>query len=325
MSYLVPRFGEVAADAPHYESFYLTATHPERPVSYWIRHTVHQVPGAVPTASVWFTAFGPGGPRAAKSTVSRPTVQQPLGLVVAGSGSIDPLGARGAVEVPGLSASWDLEFRDRAAPFSHLSKPWMYRTALPRTKSTSPAPDQSVHGTVTVDGETVALDGWRGMVGHNWGSEHAHRWVWLRGAGFAEDPDGWLDVVLGRIKVAGLTTPWVANGIAELGGVRHRVGGALRYPLVAERDDGCDLVLGASGLRLEVAVAAPRELSVGWLYADPRGGTHQVRNCSIAGLQVTATAADGTVRTLRTAHGGVYELGSVTPDPELVVQPFGDG
>ncbi len=58
------------------------------------------------------------------------------------------------------------------------------------------------------------------MVGHNWGAQHAERWIWLHGAGFAEDQDAWIDVALGRIKVGPLTTPWIANGALCLGGER---------------------------------------------------------------------------------------------------------
>ncbi len=36
---------------------------------------------------------------------------------------------------------------------------------------------------VTIDGERIELDAWPGMVGHNWGAEHAERWIWIHGAG----------------------------------------------------------------------------------------------------------------------------------------------
>lgn len=325
MTYLEPRFGGVPAGAPHYESFYLTASHPTERTAVWIRHTVHQVPGEAATASVWFTLFGPDGPRAAKVTVPSVAVHRPRGIVVDGLAEVDLDHATGALSVSGTDVAWDLQLRDPAPPLSHLSKPWMYTAPVPRTKSTSPAPDLRISGTVTVDGTTIALDGWRGMLGHNWGTEHAHRWIWLRGASFVEQPDAWLDVVIGRIKVGPVVVPWVANGVLELDGVRHRVGGARRYPRVTERPDGCDLVLGAPGLAITAAVQAPRELSVGWRYADPGGGEHQVRNCSVAGLALTLTGKDGRARTLSTPDGGVYELGSHEFDPALVMQPYADG
>ena len=66
------RFPSVPGGAGHYESFYLKACDPERPLGAWIRYTVHKRPGAAPTGSLWFTLFGPDGPRAAKVTVPGP-------------------------------------------------------------------------------------------------------------------------------------------------------------------------------------------------------------------------------------------------------------
>jgi hypothetical protein len=165
------------------------------------------------------------------------------------------------------------------------------------------------------------------MLGHNWGAEHAHRWIWLRGASFDEDPDAWLDVVIGRIKVGPLVVPWIANGVLALNGgkARHRVGGLGRRVRVRERRDGCDLVLPGRDLGLTVHVSAPLEASVGWEYADPSGARHQVRNCSTAGLTLDIRRTQRGGAQLSTAHGGVYELGSAEFDPSVPIQPDPDG
>ena len=39
------------------------------------------------------------------------------------------------------------------------------------------------------------------MIGHNWGSEHAERWVWLEGTGFEGSPDTYFDAGAARIKL----------------------------------------------------------------------------------------------------------------------------
>ena len=177
------------------------------------------------------------------------------------------------------------------------------------------------------------------MVGHNWGSEHAERWIWLHGVGFAEDPEAWLDVALGRVRVAGRLTPWIASGVLSLGARRYRVGGLTARGLrVAEAADGCRLtVTGERGLKLEVRVEFPAEAGARWSYADPAdeepdipetgettlgstvppspkaalAGSHDVINCSVAALELTVRlAGENRSRTLRTAHGGAYELGA---------------
>jgi hypothetical protein len=164
------------------------------------------------------------------------------------------------------------------------------------------------------------------MVGHNWGSEHAERWIWLHGVAFEGQPDVWLDVALGRILLGGRMTPWVANGVLCLGGRRHRVGGlrAARAE-VSEGPEGCSVELaGADGLRLGVRATVPAGTAAGWRYADPDGGGHDVLNCSVAALELDVRGI-GERRTLVSAHGGAYELGMRERDHGVPLAPFTDG
>jgi len=311
---LTPRFPDVPLRAPHYESFYFTAAHPTDGRTFWVRHTVRKPPGQQPVGSLWFTMFAPGGPRAAKvNDVPQASKQVPISIGDLAHVTRD--GATGRISVPGLEASWELAFSGEEEELRHLPKDWLYTAPVPKTKSTSPRPDMQVSGTVVVDGEVIVLDRWRGMLGHNWGSEHAHRWVWLRGADFAEDPTAWLDCVMGRIKIGPVVVPWIVNGVLSIGGERRRVGGIGKKAEVTPRTDGVDIEV--TGLR--IAVDAPLARSVGWEYADPAGGLHQVRNCSDAGMRIEV---DG--RTLTTTYGAVYELGTPETDPAVVMQPFPD-
>jgi hypothetical protein len=254
-------------------------------------------------------------------------------------GSVGRDGAVGSISGQGVDAAWELNFEPVAEELRHLPHEWMYRAPVPRTKSTSPYPSMRVTGRVTVAGRTLVVDRWRAMLGHNWGSEHAHRWIWLRGASFAEQPDAWLDMVIGRIKLGPLVVPWIANGALALGGgasaggnggdahgqVRHRVGGFGHRVTVTERPDGCDLVLPGREVSLAVHVTAPLASSVGWQYADPAGGRHQVRNCSAAEVSVDVRRRSGSVARMVTVHGGVYELGTTDFDPAVTMQPYPDG
>jgi hypothetical protein len=226
-------------------------------------------------------------------------------------------------------ARWWLRFTSREPELRHFPRRWLYRTPLPRTKLTTPMPTASFDGTVEIAGrEPLRLHGWQGMVGHNWGSEHAERWIWLHGVGFEEEPEAWLDVALGRVKLAGRMTPWVANGALALDGRRSRIGGfAARGQRVAETADGCTLELaGEGGLKIGAQVRAPAQSTAGWQYADPDGETHDVANCSIAALELTITSPGaGAPRLLRTAHGGAYELGMREHNHGVPIAPFSDG
>jgi hypothetical protein len=307
-----PRFQHVAPHKGHYESFYVRAADPPSGRSAWIRHTVFQRPGGPATAALWCTLFDAAAPapRAVKQSLPAPQAGDWLDV---GPAHIGPDGARGRAEALGHTGEWELRFGPAPEPLRHLPAGLLYRAPLPRTKTESPLPDMRVSGHVEVDGERVELDGWRGMLGHNWGAEHAERWIWIHGIGFEGADDAWLDVALGRVRIGPLTTPWVANGALHLDGTRRRLGGLGRRVRVADHPGGGKIDLGP----VTLAISAPQLVS--WVYADPSGGEHRSTNCSIAAIELNV---DG--RTLRTEHGGAWELGTREAPAGVEVQPFPD-
>jgi hypothetical protein len=346
-------FPDTPRRAGMYESFYLRAVAPDEPLGVWIRYTVHKRPGQPPRGSVWFTLFDGAAERPLmhKLTTDQLSVP-PGGWIAVGASQLGPARAEGACGV----ARWSLRFAGREPELRHLTHALLYRAPLPRTKLTSPAPAARFEGVLEAPHRTIELGGWRGMVGHNWGVEHAERWIWLHGIGFEEDPDAWIDVAIARVRVAGRTTPWVANGALRIAGERHRLGGlGARGLLVAERPERCVLSLpGAGGLVVEAHVQAPCAALAGWRYADPgddpdgerpdserrstlgprgrrsqigrsKGGQHDVSNCSIAALTLTVRRPGRPARTLRTPHGAAYELGMRERDHGVSIAPFPDG
>lgn len=326
------RFPGVQLPAGHYESFYLKASHPTDPVSIWIRYTIHKRPGHAPAGSLWFTLFDSreGGPWAVKSTTAEVGAGTDEYIHV-GEARFEPGRVSGSAAADAGSedreASWDLTFESPEPPFHHLPRDFMYRAPLPRTKLLSPYPDARFSGRVQAGNRTVDLDGWRGMVGHNWGAQHAERWIWLHGAGFDDYEDAWFDAALGRIAIGPWTTPWVANGVLSLDGVRHRLGGlgATRRTEVSERPDGATFTLPGDEITVQGRIDADREDFVGWIYADPDGSEHNTVNCSIANLVLTVSRPAQPPLTLQLASGAVYELGMREKDHGMAIQPFPDG
>jgi hypothetical protein len=311
-------FPHVAARRGHYESFYLRACHPSEPLGVWIRHTVHKRPGSVPRGSVWFTLWDPL-PHAAKITVDDLSVPRDGWIRVADS-VFGPGHAAGSA----LGASWDLRFEPKAPAFRHLPAEWMYRAPVPRTKTESPAPAASFSGSVTVDGREHQLSGWPGMVGHNWGAEHAERWVWMHGIAFdGGGADDWIDAAIGRVRLGPVTTPWIGNGCLTVGGRSYRLGG--RAGAVRESPERCEFELGGKGVRVSGSVSAPHERLVGWVYADPGGGEHNTVNCSIAAMRLRVKRDGQPPLELSTESNAVYELGMRERDHGVPIQPFPDG
>jgi hypothetical protein len=321
------RFEDVSLEAGHYESFYVKACHPDGGLGVWIRYTVHKRPGRAPEGSLWFTLFDAGtGVRASKVTWPDPRTGDGEYIVI-GDARFGPGKLVGAADSEQLSASWELEFSGREPPLWHLPRRWMYRAPIPRTKVLSPHPAVRFDGTVGAGERRVDLDGWPGMVGHNWGTEHATRAIWLHAMGFDGRPGDWLDVALGRIVVGPLTTPWIANGAISLDGERHRLGGVerVRSTRAQETPESCRFVLPGRGIAVEGDVGAPRERFVGWLYAQPAGPERQTVNCSIADISLRVRRTGREPLVLRLAGGAAYELQMQERYPPIALQPFGDG
>jgi hypothetical protein len=313
------RFPSVPQGAGHYESFYLKACRPEGGLGVWIRYTAHKRPGASPTGSLWFTLFDADadGPRAQKSTL--PSVDAGgEDWIRVGEAALGAARAAGSVE----GIDWDLRISGGEPPLFHLPSDWLYRTRLPRTKLITPVPAARFDGSASVDGRAIDVDGWRGMVGHNWGAQHAERWIWLHG--LTESGD-WLDAAIGKVKLGPLTTPWVCSGAVSLGGVRHALGGPGRRLQLSEAPDHCAFLLSGRGVRVRGEVEAARKDVVGWVYADPDGSEHHTANCSISDMRLQVERGGAAPAELAVRGAAAYELGMRERDHGIPIQPFPDG
>ena len=319
------RFPDVQPAAGFYESYYLRAAHPSEPLGVWIRYTVHKRPGGRPNGSLWFTLFdgNADGPQATKVTVPELDAGGDGYIQIARStfGRDRVLGSAGP-------ATWDLQIGDGAPELLHLPRGWMYTAKIPRTKTLSLHPAALISGGVSIGGRSVDLDRWPGMVGHNWGAEHAERWVWMHGIGFeGEANDTWLDVAVGRVKVGPLTTPWIASGAISLEGKRYPLGGAerIRSTEMNESPTGCQFKLPGDGITVLGNVGSDKKNFVGWVYADPGGSEHNTANCSIAEMRLTVQRDGRPELQLHTPHGATYEIGMRETDHGIPIQPFPDG
>lgn len=324
------RFPGVAAKAGHYESFYIKACQPGGGRGIWIRHTVHKHPGAEPNASIWFVLFDREavGPQATKVTVPAAELSAPAGSWIRVDGAeIGPGRARGTVDTDAVKASWELTFAGDAEPCKYLPSDRLYETRLPKTKFVAPFPNARFDGHLEVGGEAIDIGGWPGMIGHNWGSEHAERWVWLEGTGFANSPDTYFDAGAARIKLGPWTTPWIPSGMLMLDGEAHRLGGfgQIRGASIEATPGDCSFVLPGKDIVVRGKVSAPKKDFVGWVYADPKGPEHHTINCSVSDLELTVERPALPPRQLSLSAGAAYEFGMRETDHGIPIQPYPDG
>jgi hypothetical protein len=324
------RFPEVAAKAGHYESFYVKACAPGGGRGIWLRHTVHKRPGEAPLGSLWLTIFDAEaeGPRATKHTVGAEKLSSPpQSWIRVDEAEIGPGRAAGALETDALNASWELEFTCDAPPCRYLPAEWLYEAPVPKTKFEAPCPNARFSGHIELAGERLDLGGWIGMIGHNWGSEHAERWVWLEGTGFEGRPDAYFDTGAARVKLGPWTTPWIPVGMLVLDGEEHRLGGigAVRSAEVRASPNRCEFTLPGRDVTVRGSLTAAAKDFVGWIYADPKGPEHNVVNCSIADLELTVERKNREPVRLSLPAGGAYEFGMHETDHGVPLQPYPDG
>ena len=324
------RYVDVPARRGHYESFYLKACEPGGGRGVWIRHTVHKRPGAEPNASIWFCSFdrAAAGPRATKLTVAAAELSAPAGSWIrVADAEIGPGRAEGSIETEALTAAWSFTFEGDERPCKYLPTDWLYEAPLPRTKFVAPMPDVRFQGRLTIDDEPLELTAWPGMIGHNWGSEHAERWVWLEGTGFPDAPGTYFDAGAARVRLGSRVSPWIPSGMLMLDGEPHRLGGlgAIRRARIEESPTVCSFSLPGKDLVVHGRVSAPAKDFVGWVYADPAGPEHNTVNCSVADLELTVERPGRPPRELTLAAAGAYELGLRETDHGIPIQPYPDG
>ena len=324
------RFPRVGPGNGHYESFYIKATRPGGGQGIWIRHTVHKRPDAEPSASIWLTLFDAdaNGPRAAKVTYGAGDLSAPEKAFIQVDGAtLEPGRAIGAIKTADLEASWELEFTDPNDPFFHLPYRRLYEARLPRTKFLSPYPTARFVGTLTLGGAMVDVDGWPGMIGHNWGAEHAERWAWIQAPFLAGQDDSYVDIAAGRIKIGPLTTPWVANGALKLDGEEHRLGGLdrIRSTKIGEEPTACEFELAGKDVKVRGRVSSEPRNFVAWVYADPKGPEHNTLNCSISDLELEIERKGREPERLEVAGSAAYEIGMRPSDHGIPLQPYADG
>jgi hypothetical protein len=311
--------------AGRYESWFLSARDAEpgrQPRAVWIRHTTHRAAGARrDSAALWCTVFDPSGgsPAAVKQSVDALPTEQ-----------AGPEGFKGEARARGRMAEWDVTLTRGGTPLRHLRPGVLYRLPLPRTKVEAPVPDGSASGQVVLDGARVDVVGWRATVGHNWGAEHAERWVWLHAAGFEDEPDTWLELALARVRVGGALTPWIANGAVCHAGQRFRLGGLARVAgvRVAAAPGRLEAIVPGERVSVRVAVHADLYQTVGFKYAgvgaEPLRGEREVLHAGLAGVNLGIRRPGRSSAELATAAGGAYELGNRDFTHEVPLQPYPD-
>ena len=302
--------------AAGYESWFISARDPASPRALWIRHTRHRPRQGPESAALWCTVVD-------HDLNPRPGVIKQVFATFPAEAAAGPGQFRGEAVLGQRSAHWDLAITAGQGPLRPLRPAVLYRAPLPRTKLEASVPDGLVTGTLDIDGHQIGVSRWRGTVGHNWGSEHADSWVWLHAADFGSASEGWLEIVLARIRVGRARSPWTAMGALSLGGELIRLGGLGRTAGVDAHPRQLTAAVPAPGARLSLRVTAHDEDAVAVAYADPPGGTRAVSHAALAAVELTLRRRGHEITMSSTR--GAYEYGARQGSDPIVPQSLPDG
>lgn len=303
----------------HYESWFQRANDPGGRRAFWIRYTIF-APRGRPDAAVgelWAIAFDRNGPRIVAVKQVHPIAACAFARdrldVAIGQARLDDGGLRGAAAAGGHTIAWDLRYAGGQPPLLLLPER-LYAAAMPRAKALVGRPLARFTGTLTVDGEAIAVDDWVGSQNHNWGSRHTDRYAWGQVAGFDEAPDGFLECSTARLKLGPLWTPPMSPVLLRLGDRTLAWNGLLRAIRARGRYAPYDWRIETSGPAGSLAIritAGPADF-VALRYDNPPGGSKICLNSKIARCELTLRRA-GTTTVLHSARAAFEILDDTAP------------
>lgn len=279
--------------AGFYESFFLRANHPTRPLAFWIRYTIFSPKNRPQDAlgELWAIYFD-------GETNDHVAVKQevPFGqctfsptdfFVQVDGAELKPGNLHGYAERSEASLAWGLTYEANAKPL--LLLPFkLYETKLPAAKSLVSAPLATFNGSLAVNGATVEVVDWVGSQNHNWGSKHTDLYAWGQVAGFDSYPQSFLEVATARLKIGPLWTPYMTLAVLRHDGKEF----ALNSLIQSLRAKGSfdyftwNFKSATAEIALEGTISAPREAFVGLHYYNPPGGNKHCLNTKIASCRL---------------------------------------
>ena len=305
----------------HYESYFQRANHPDRPLAFWIRYTIISPRGRPQDAmgELWAIFFDGERDRivAAKQEfpISRCSFSDAGLSARIAEAEIREGWLAGRAALGGHELQWELRYQGEAEPLLLLPEP-LYQRGFPKAKALVGTPHALYRGTLVVDGEAVAVEGWPGSQNHNWGSRHTDHYAWGQVAGFDEAPDAFLECATSRVRLGPLWSPWFTLVVLRVEG-REFALNSMRQALRARGSFDYfrwSFDSKAPEIRIRAEIQAQRSAFVGLRYANPPGGVKTCLNSKLAACELRVERAGREPLLLHTAHRAAFEI--LTDDRE---------
>jgi hypothetical protein len=304
----------------HYESWFQRANDPSGRRAFWIRYTIFAPRGRAEAAvgELWAIAFDRDGPRIVAVKQVHPIAgcrfaRDRLDVAI-GDARLDDRALRGAASAGGHTIGWDLQYAGGQPPLLFLPER-LYTARVPRAKTLVGRPLARFTGSLTIDGESLAVTDWIGSQNHNWGSQHTDRYAWGQVAGFDEAPDGFLECSTAQLKLGPFWTPRMSPVMLRLGDETLAWNGLGRAIRANGHYAPYDWQIETSGPdgALALRISADPADFVALRYDNPPGGSKLCLNSKIARCELTLRRR-GTTTVLHSARAA-FEILDDNPAP----------
>jgi hypothetical protein len=311
----------------HYESYFLRANHPTKPLAFWFRYTIFSPKngsignGENDIGELWAVFFDKENDKkiAVKAEYDIKTCSfSPAGLDVkiADAGTLTPGNTKGAIVNDENSVSWDLTYSSNHAPLKLLPSN-LYNSKFPKAKALVANPLAVFKGMVEVNEQVYQIDHWVGSENHNWGSQHTDEYAWGQVAGFDNEPNTFLECATTRVKIGPFKTPWMTTLVFRFEGKEIAINSIWKAIKANAFYDYSKWQFDTQNeeIRIKGVISAPKEDFAQLEYYNPPGGSSTCLNTKIAHCTLTVIEKGKPDRIFKTANRAAFEI--LTPTNNL--------
>jgi len=301
----------------HYESYFLQANHPDRPLAFWIRYTLIS-PENKKTAigEVWAVYFDgeTGNHICAKTEIPIEYCifySNELNMTMGDSRLTETIG-KGRAATGDQIIVWDITYENEEQPLFLLQRN-MYDMPFPKAKTLSSKPMAVFSGTININGIAHSIDNWIGSQNHNWGVKHTDHYAWGKVSGFDSHPETCFEIATARMRYGPIWTPFMTIMVLRHEGVEYRLNSipqSLRAKASVEYFQW-HFSSETPTEKIEGIITTEKNDFVGLNYYNPQGGVKHCLNTKIASCEIQFTDLKDSQKTpieLKTDHRAAFEI-----------------